>query len=232
MLPSTILNLELSEFYPHPNPYRQPPPESTPADSSIVQSSGTRRLVTKRGVPRLGSMCLRVLLSPRPGGSSLPPLLSIYEWIAENGRGRHPLLDATALHKYCPQIPLVDCERILQVVRSTISAAKKATGSTRLDPIVPQDTLAAPPADDAATNPYYYPCPSPRHLEYTPGSASAGQPATRQIFLHPAEERIEWTSVLDHDNLPIQYLGCSPGCLDYLDHDSHIDARWGVNNRQ
>lgn len=167
-----------------------------------------------------------MLLSSRPGGSSLPPLLSIYDWIAENGRGRHPLLDAAALHRYCPQIPLVDCERILQVVRSTISSAKKGTSVTRFDPIVPQDTLAAPPADDAAANPYYYPCRSPRHLEYTAGSDTTEQPGTRQIFLHPAEERIEWTTVLNDDNLPIQWLGCSPGCLDHLEDDDE----WGLSD--
>lgn len=46
---------------------------------------------------------------------------------------------------------------------------------------------------------------------------------TRRIFLDAAEERFEWVTVAGVPNLPIQWLGCSPGCLDFLEDD---DDEW------
>ena len=71
------------------------------------------------------------------------------------------------------------------------------------------------PPDDASKNPYYYPCPSPRHLEY---EAIMGPRASRHLFVQPAEERIEWKKLLGQE-VPIRWKGCSPGCLAFLEAD-------------
>lgn len=229
VLPSTIVNLHLTEFYPHPNPYR---PVPTAATLPTIPSGKVLGPLVSRGMPRLSSICLRVLLSSRSSSSNLPPLLSMYSWDGPHYGRTHPLLEPDALHAHLPQISPVDCALILQTLRSSAAEANKRPGASFRDNPLPQQSHKAPPSDDASTNPYFYPCPSPRHLEYS-GSFSAGQ-TTRQIFLHPAEERIEWRAVLDHASLPIQWYGCSPGCLDFLEHNDDqphaADDQWGLDD--
>lgn len=76
--------------------------------------------------------------------------------------------------------------------------------------------------DDASRNPYYTPCPSPRHQEWDQNAEQEPR-VTRRIFLDAAEERFEWRTVSGVPNLPIQWLGCSPGCLDFLEEDEEAD---------
>lgn len=82
--------------------------------------------------------------------------------------------------------------------------------------------------DDAAKNPYYYPCPSPRH-RLTDATEPWGQSGpSRRLFLHSAEERLEWTTVFGQPNLPVRYLGCSPGCLAFLEDEQEDEELWGL----
>ena len=81
--------------------------------------------------------------------------------------------------------------------------------------------------DDAAENPYYYPCKSPRH-RICDTEATVEHP-TRHIFLHAAEERVEWMDVFEMKGLPIQWLGCSPGCLAFLEEEEE-DECWGLSD--
>jgi hypothetical protein len=46
-----------------------------------------------------------------------------------------------------------------------------------------------------------------------------GSDTCRRLFLDPAEERFEWVEICGQKNLPIRWLGCSPGCLAFLDKD-------------
>lgn len=88
------------------------------------------------------------------------------------------------------------------------------------------DKLGPAEDDDASLNPYFEPCPSPRHAEYDEHAEPHSRP-TRRVFLHAAEERIEWREVLGlKEKLPIRWKGCSPGCLDFLevDEDNDVDG--------
>lgn len=69
-----------------------------------------------------------------------------------------------------------------------------------------------PLPDNAATNPYYRPCPSARHQERR--QTQYGQ-AHQALYMRAAEERMEWREVFGIPDLPVQWLGCSPGCLDF-----------------
>jgi hypothetical protein len=56
---------------------------------------------------------------------------------------------------------------------------------------------------------------------------------TRRLFLRAAEERLEWTTVCGQKDLPVRWKGCSPGCLEFLEHGhaSEIeDEMWGLSD--
>ena len=114
---------------------------------------------------------------------------------------------------------------MLQAVRSASAAATTSKDPLRFNPF-PRSHRTLPP-DDASTNPYFSPCPSPRHLEFDPNSATSSERPSRHLFLHPAEERIEWREVCQNRDLPIQWLGCSPGCLAFLEQD---EDDWGLDD--
>lgn len=50
------------------------------------------------------------------------------------------------------------------------------------------------------------------------------------LFVHPAEERIEWREVFGIPDLPVRWVGCSPGCLDFLEREEEdgfeLDSDW------
>lgn len=117
------------------------------------------------------------------------------------------------MHELIPNIDEADLERVLQLLRS---CSNHHLYSKRHNPSQSPETVdpfprshRASPSDDASTNPYYLACPSSRHLEVDGSSNLAPR---RHLFVHPAEERIQWTDVAGH-RLPVRWMGCSPGCL-------------------
>lgn len=210
------MNLNLSQFHVQPNPFRRP--------SELVPGSKLDPLerLVYQNVPRLYDICLNLLLSPRP---ELPPLLDNYEWTPVNGQP-HPLLHLDVLHEMIPCIGRDDLARVLQVLHSAGSAfgrhrdkrsevshlGYRAAQSARVNPF-PHSTRTRP-VDDAARNPYFYPCPSPYH--------SSG----KRFFLNAAESRLEWRDVFGHKDLPVRWNGCSPGCLSFLEEE---EDDWSID---
>jgi len=189
-------------------------------------------------VPRLSTLCLNLLMSPCEP-SHLPPLLDAYEWDTFEAGRIHPLLDAAVLHQLIPNIPEVDLRRVLQAMKSAgsshaLSMSDNRRGSTsfllgapqpgKVDPFPRSHRPVTP--DDASINPWFYPCPSPRHLEFGTSFPEAVK-RSRNLFLHPAEERIEWRDVFGITALPIRWLGCSPGCLAFVEEEEGDD--WGLD---
>ncbi|KAL1413269.1 hypothetical protein Q8F55_001024 [Vanrija albida] len=226
-LPSTILDLSLEQFSAHPNRWIEPSHDSGEIAKSPVTrrnslpiTAPTRSLTQSGPVPSLASLCLTVLLSPRPP-SNLPPLIDCYNWDDCRVRGQHPLLDPHILsHSMPPSFSVDELGRILQSVKSACSS-RAQTG--RLSDPFPH-SYRVPPPDDAAENPYYSPCPSTRHWTENDLVDST---QSRRIFLHAAEERFQWRVVANVSNLPIRWLGCSPGCLEFLDEEDD-EEEWPV----
>ncbi|ORY21739.1 hypothetical protein BCR39DRAFT_552915 [Naematelia encephala] len=232
-LPSTILHLALTVFSPHPNPFIPIPIAKGSADAEA--GSGSGRILSalesrsSHPVPRLSDICVNLLISPRPQ-SNLPPLLDHFDWAPSKGE-IHPLLDPEILHQQLqiPSISEEDVKRMLQALRGASFAQSHLQGSARrgsnvsavgvqarVDPF-PRSHRPLPP-DDASANPYYCPCPSPRHFELDTSSHPVTRP-TRHVFLQAAESRIEWREVFGVSDLPIEWKGCSPGCLAFLEED-------------
>ncbi|WWC86683.1 uncharacterized protein L201_001560 [Kwoniella dendrophila CBS 6074] len=225
-LPSTILNLNLDTFTASSNNFPK------------RQSSDERFSELKRNydhpVPRLTTICMNKLLSPRPP-NDLPPLLDMYEWDFPQKGIPHALIDPETMHDIIPSYSVNDLKRVLQALRSASTKYKnlrRSGGSRSLDTSFDPFPRSHKPLqpDDASLNPYYYPCPSPRHLEIETGGTN--DRPSRHIFLHPAEERIEWREICDTKDLPIKWMGCSPGCLDFLDKEVEDtdDEIWSIDS--
>ncbi|WWC59695.1 uncharacterized protein I303_102257 [Kwoniella dejecticola CBS 10117] len=222
-LPSTILNLNLELFTTSPNSFMKRP--LTDERFSEIQRA------QDHPVPRLTNICMNKLLSPRPP-NDLPPLLDMFEWDQPQRGVPHPLLDPGAMHEIIPSHSVADLRRVLQALKSASSHYKnrRTAGGGRpidssIDPFPRSQKCSAP--DDASLNPYYYPCPSPRHLEID--ATNCDRPS-RHLFLHAAEERIEWRQICDNKDLPIRWKGCSPGCLDFLNHDDGEEEEWTIDS--
>jgi hypothetical protein len=195
-------------------------------------------------VIRLHEACTNSLISPRLP-SNLPPMIDPgYDWKIRPGKA-HPLLDPLELQQTIQNFDEIDCARMLQALRSACNAvSRKGTnsydggrrgstasnmGSSNSESLFPS-TGRPPRPDDAAENPYYDPCPNPSHRE---SSTSEPPVMTRRLFLRAAEERLEWTVICGQKGLPVRWKGCSPGCLDFLEHGhaSEIeDEMWGLSD--
>jgi hypothetical protein len=121
-----------------------------------------------------------------------------YDWDSQRVNGKHPLLDVEGLHKeILPVVAVDDLRRVVQTVKSGCdSGGSQRRASTRavlLDRFPVSHRV--PPPDD---------------------QESGEEPLPRRIFLHPAEERVEWCAVAG-ERLPIRWMGCSPGCLSFLE---------------
>ena len=249
-LPSTILNLNLTSFHAHPNPFhtrrsqdeeeREKPKAVPTVEAASGRVLGPLDSTAEQSVPRLYNICLNMLISPR-APSNLPPLLDQYEWEAPAKGHRHPLLDADELVEIIPSIRRQDMICALQALKSAGHAYASSgssnarpnlygslglarTGAIKVDPF-PRSHRPSPP-DDASTNPYFYPCPSPRHLEYDENADGNTVRPTRHLFVHAVEERLEWRDLFDAGQLPIRWKGCSPGCLDFLEEE---EEDWGLD---
>jgi hypothetical protein len=166
-------------------------------------------------VLRLSTLCINILISPRPP-ANLPPLLDAYDWSVDPRSLTHPLSQPAIFHACIPAIPEAQTTRILQALKS---AARNHTESKSLKISSSRSSPGPFPrfdvADDVSDDPYFSPCPSPRHLVYDAGSALVERPS-RYLYVEPAEERIEWRDVHGLARLPIKWKGCSPGCLTFL----------------
>ena len=185
---------------------------------------------SSQSVPTLTNIIISFLISPRPP-SNHPPLLD-FDWrgAEENGE-THPLLDARSLHLRIPSLPVEQLTRILQGLKSASRAATKTAvwshrrlGVDQAPDPFPQSHHTSPP-DDAARNPFFYPCPSPRHLEI--GHPYSTRPL-RHLFLDPAEVRLEWREFKGERDVPIRWLGCSPGCLAFLEGNDEGEEWWDI----
>lgn len=289
-LPSTVLDLNLSNFTAFPNKWLEPPAKSAlertdDAHLSVLMGemriegdagparqlgplvSFSRRDTPASPVPRLTDIVIRYLLSPRPP-SDLPPLLDEFEWdrtYADEFRPLHkphPLLDTRSLGEVLPQLHGNELERTLQGLRAASVARQQGKGDRRASaaaqdtPAVYNDNplsarqgsggsgsrtsdarpahnhshsrTAAERSDDANLNPYYAPCPSPRHRVFAVGQVEPRP--QRQVYLRPAEERVEWRDVFGQSGLPVRWEGCSPGCLAFLEEEEE-DA-WSVDGSE
>lgn len=134
-------------------------------------------------------------------------------------------------------IPAIDHEgisRVLQSARSIstdLDARTKTSGRnpssthpSRTADLFPNLNRATKP-DDAAKNPYFDPCPNPRHNIRDVNAEH--DPIVRRLYLHAAEERIEWREVHKWPNIPIKWKGCSPGCLLFLEKDE--EDEWALD---
>lgn len=227
-LPSTILSLtKLENLLLNPNKFLPPPlePEAHSVDGGRLGPLSRHYTCP---VPSLTALCTNALISPRqPTG--LPPLLEHDSYEAEPGCP-HPLLDAATMSAHIPAIDEEGISRVLQSARSIsthLDAQAKSAGSgarrssqSRTKDLFPNLNRATK-ADDAAKNPYFNPCPSPRHR--IRDADAQYEPVTRQLYLKPAEERIEWREVHRWPNIPIKWSGCSPGCLLFLEQDEDED---------
>ena len=179
-------------------------------------------------------MCLNLLISPRQP-SNLPPLLDAYDWDIPAGQ-LHPLLDPASLHQLIPHVSEADLRRVLQALKSAGSAYAQSkshnsyissvhgVSQQKVDPFPRSHRFIKP--DDAYLNPWFCPCPSPRHLEYD--SSWSEVKSSRRLFLNPSEERLEWREVFGISSLPVKWLGCSPGCLAFLKKEEGDD--WGLED--
>lgn len=230
-LPATILSLEkLVNFHAHPNPWLQP----SEATLHRGRTCGPLLLHTTENVPRLFDLCANILMTPRPP-AHIPPFLEVVDWNPEQDGEPHPLLDIDAMHSRMPYLNVDELRRVVQSARSASKAANQNTNATSTIAIQARHSLfpsthtyAAP--DDAADNPYYHACPSGRHQIFD-STSDTPQP-TRRLFLHAAEERLEWTTVFEQPNLPVRWLGCSPGCLAFLEEERNAcdDELWGLSD--
>jgi hypothetical protein len=171
-------------------------------------------------------------------------MLDSFDWTPKRGKP-HPLLSSAVLHKWIPVLDERACSRALQAMTSASNAASRkspnhANGrrastasiarSSGAD-LIPK-THKPPVPDDAAENPSYNPCPNKRHLE----SNNPGQHlATKRLFLNAAEERLEWVIICNQANLPIRWIGCSPGCLAFLEQEDvggSDDELWGLSEEE
>ena len=221
-----------------------PPPSSTNALQTSAQSGRLLSPLVSHhtgAVQSLSNICLNLLVSPTES-SELPPFLD-YDWVPPDRGAAHPLLDVSILHDMVPAIQPGNLSRILQGAKSagdayarndasesrgshfspSHSGSNDSTRRSKFNPFPLSHRSTA--SDDASENPYFCPCPSPRHLEY---DLDVPYPRpSRRLYLNPAEERIEWREVFGNPELPVKWIGCSPGCLHFLEED---DDDWGLDD--
>ena len=187
-------------------------------------------------VPSLHSLCLAKLLSTSET-SHIPPLLSRFDWNPEGGEN-HALQSPENLRRHLKHLTLADCARVIQALRSA-SDAKQDRAYEHSFP----ENVASPArrrmqknrrqretslTEDAATNPFFAPCPNPRHYYRRGEGTDKISRMTKWIYLQsPVEERIEYVEIAGEKSIPIKWEGCCRGCLDFLiepDLDDEQDA--------
>lgn len=223
--PPSILDLkELTLFNCINNPLIRTPNEKEPSGrilGPLITACDGEASATQ--VPSLHDLCLAKLLSTSEPGH-IPPLLSHFDWNPEGGEN-HALQSPNNLRKHLKHLSLEDCARVIQALRSA-SDAKQARS---YDQGLPEN-ISSPARrrlqkhrreretslkEDAADNPFFAPCPNPRH--YRREEASDTPRLSKWVYLQsPAEARIQYVEVAGEKNIPIRWEGCCRGCLDFL----------------
>jgi len=186
-------------------------------------------------------MCLNLVITPRPP-SGLSPLHDSFLWETEKGEN-HPLLDVDALHARVPAVSRSDLRRCLQAAKSTSHASHHGSSGNKRHAFASLGVSASPAKglpyptshrtdspDDASENPFYSPCPSPRHMEFETPLGLVSARSARRLFLRPAEERLEWRELFGQGELPLRWKGCSPGCLAFLEAEVEDEDGWGLSD--
>ncbi|GAB1518127.1 hypothetical protein RhiTH_001186 [Rhizoctonia solani] len=248
-LPSELTYLNLQTLLLDPNPFLPKPIQLSvqpigPNDKKLARSQVARQfgpLVTHTQIPKLGELALRVALCPSP---EQPPIITPLSFATHSTR-LYDTLSSKSL--------LTPTNSRSSVFPSPSGAPFSSRSNSDLNPYnrhpFPPHALvleryydlslwlseqrdanvhieAVRYGTDDACNLYTW-CPSRKHqkdAELESETSSCG------IFVQPAEERLEWVTVLAGCELssavPILWRGCSVGCLAFLDgSDSGLESR-------
>lgn len=186
---------------------------------------------SKPGIPSLSEIILRSLLSTSidPVSRSLTsaPAFMDDPTVVDCSKELKKLVTAFDLHAAYPVLDKSTCQRIVASLRSALAALPRGDPLAKLAKVF--SPLDVPTSEDAHLNPWFSPCPSPRHLYE--GEHGEGR---RVVFLKPEEVRYEWTAVPGTGGgelYPVRWEGCSRGCLDFLEEaeeEEEEEAAWGV----
>jgi len=221
--PPSLLDLtELTVFNCINNPLLRVPAE-TAISGRKLGSLMLAEDAEAAAIPSLYSMCMTKLLSTSEP-THIPPLLSRFDWNPEGGE-IHALQSAANLHKHLKHLKLEDCARVIQALRSASDAKQARAYDQGLPGITAamdrqrfqktQRNRETSLEEDAADNPFFAPCPNPRHYRYD-GSKDAPK-VSKWIYLHqPVEHRIQYVDLAGEKAVPIKWEGCARGCLDFL----------------
>jgi hypothetical protein len=222
---------ELAVFNCVNNPLARDPAEDAPSGRKLA------RLIVADGaedepVPSLYTLCMTKLLSTSEP-THIPPLLSRFDWNPEGGEN-HALQSAENLRKHFRHLNLKDCARVIQVLRSASDAKQAraydqglpdlATSQARKRLQQVRRDRETSLEEDAVDNPFFGPCPNPRHYRYD-GNSDAPK-VSKWIYLQrPAEQRIQYVDIAGEKGIPIRWEGCARGCLDFLmDEEDAVDG--------
>lgn len=215
------------------NPFIREPFERAPSGRKlgplVLHSDNleTDSQTSPSAVPTLYSICISKLLSTREP-DHIPALLSKFDWNPEGGGESHALQSPLQLQQYLKHFSVEQCAKIIQVLRSASDArqaraydqglpetrSRVARRRIRKDRQERETCLH----EDAATNPFYTPCPNPHHYTETYTPSGRKTTVSRWIYIHPPlEERIEYVDIGGEKGLPIKWQGCGLGCLDFLE---------------
>ncbi|CAE6491514.1 unnamed protein product [Rhizoctonia solani] len=243
-LPSELSYLNLQTLLLDPNPFLpKPTTDSTqPTGSNDTRLARSRRvhelgpLVTRARIPKLTELALRAALRP---ASDQPPRIAPLSFTAptrlsDNSASRS-LLTPTDSHS-----------SVFSFSSHAPSLSRSNSGPNPYDShTFPPHTLALERrydlsswlseqctrnvhigavrhgAEDACD--LYSWCPGRKHR-----ADAEGEYSSSGIFVVPAEERLEWVSVLAGCELssavPILWRGCSAGCLSFLDGNTDLSS--------
>ncbi|KAJ7281590.1 hypothetical protein C8J57DRAFT_1298101 [Mycena rebaudengoi] len=201
-LPAEIMGMTLETLSVSPNPFiTEPTPPKTIARHSSTGRIAVAPTARTRTVPSLVELTLRSLFTVDSQPSS------IRDGYDERCIGRYyelPLCEDSGLGEV-----LGSKKEFRQIIpphlRRILDAAHPGSVFTDKD---------APKVAERQTNVGV--CPSPRH---------AHRPS---VFVTPIETRYTWERTVAGVNVggsvPLQWRGCSQGCLDFLDGESDLDA--------
>ncbi|CAE6436483.1 unnamed protein product [Rhizoctonia solani] len=240
-LPSELSYLNLQTLLLDPNPFLPKPsrPQVQPNDSKLARGRELGPLVIHAPIPKLGELALRVALCPFPEQQSIITPLSF---------GTSSTRHSDTLASRSLLTPTDSRSSIF----STLSPVSPLSRSSS-DPnpysrhTFPPHALALEEHYDLslwlsqqrnanvhikavrhgtedACNLYNW-CPGQKHRK-NPDTDTEAVP--HRVFVHPAEERLEWVTMLAGCELssavPILWRGCSLGCLGFLDGDSGLGS--------
>ncbi|KAI0690213.1 hypothetical protein BC835DRAFT_1307995 [Cytidiella melzeri] len=224
---------------PAPRPSRRslqriPRRTSLEGDVATLKPSVVSRITARCIVPSLTECCLRVLFAPH---SELSQLADTHAPVQPRGRVRTRLeatyeLPLSGVDNYPPGLVKTLRACVPQAVakpdshmqaspskRARRSSTRSRVSSTLSDVFgpAPADCTMANNSDDVQqleeTHSGIGTCMSPVHPRHV-----------RPVFVEPTEERFVWVRHIAgrpvHEDVPVLWRGCMPGCLKFLDEES------------